>query len=204
MSKELIMAEKALSNHTYEAYLALEGQGETKYEFHDGYITAMAGGSPEHGQISGNFIRSVGSQLQAADKRCIIYTSDVKIHIKSTRRTFYPDSSIICSQPQKSELDPYAITNPLLILEVLSDTTADFDRGAKFHQYRQIPSFREYVLVSQKVPQVDIYYRKNEDLWEIMTYTKLEDSILLKSINIEIGLQDIYWLVEGLESNIEK
>ena len=81
--------------------------------------------------------------------QCAIFTSDVKVHISSTNRTFYPDASIVCGPYEKSDKDPNAITNPLLILEVLSESTAAFDRGTKFTHYRQIRSLKEYVLISQ-------------------------------------------------------
>ena len=113
------MGEKALSNYSFDAYLALEAESETKYEFHDGMITAMAGGTPEHGQIAMNFGRGVGNSIVEKGKTCIVYSSDVKVHIASSKRIFYPDASIVCEKPVKSDTDPHAITNPISIVEVL-------------------------------------------------------------------------------------
>jgi Uma2 family endonuclease len=135
------MGEKAISTYSYDSYLALEAESETKYEFHDGFITAMAGGSPEHGQIAGNFIWAIGSAINKSGKSCITYTSDVKVHIASARRTFYPDASIVCTQPERSEKDPQAITNPILILEVLSESTAAFDRGKQVYPLPAVDFF---------------------------------------------------------------
>ncbi len=193
------MAEKALSNHTYEDYLALEAESDIKYEFHDGFIVAMAGGSPEHSQIGANFIRYAGNALDRAGKSCIVHTGDLKVHIESTKRTFYPDVSIVCETPTYSPKDPNALTNPILILEVLSESTMAFDRGAKFAHYRQIPSLREYVLISQTESMVDTYYRTDDGTWEIQTITGLSATVVLKSLQCEVLMAEIYRLVPGME-----
>lgn len=156
------MKNTASHNSTYQAYLALEAESETKYEFHDGMITAMAGGTLEHGQIAVNFTTEAGIGLKSNKRPCIIYSSDVKVHIASSRRTYYPDASIVCGQPIRSDQDAHAITNPILILEVLSDSTASFDRGPKFSHYRQIDSLKEYVIISQTEAMVDTYFRTED------------------------------------------
>lgn len=193
------MGEIALSNSTYQAYLALEAESDAKYEFHDGMITAMAGGTLEHGQIAMNAARALGNALEAANKPCITYSSDVKVHIASSRRTFYPDASIVCGKAIRSEKDPNALSNPILILEVLSDSTASFDRGAKFTHYRQMDSLKEYVLISQSEAMVDTYYRTEDGTWEINTITDLMALVRLKSIDCEIRMADIYRLVPGID-----
>lgn len=131
------MAEKGSSNHTYKDYLALEAESDVKYEYHDGFIVAMAGGSPEHGLIAGNFISSVNGALLGGSKPCATFTSDVKVHIGATNRIYYPDASIVCGPYQRSPKDANALTNPILILEVLSESTMAFDRRAKFAHYCQ-------------------------------------------------------------------
>ncbi|MCB0855401.1 MAG: Uma2 family endonuclease [Bacteroidetes bacterium] len=193
------MGEKALSNYSFDAYLALEAESETKYEFHDGMITAMAGGTPEHGQIAMNFGRGVGNSIVEKGKTCIVYSSDVKVHIASSKRIFYPDASIVCEKPVKSDTDPHAITNPILIVEVLSESTAMFDLGEKFAHYRDIPSLREYVIISQTQPTVHTYYRTDNGTWEITTISKLSDTVVLKSIGCEVSMADIYLQVPGIE-----
>lgn len=193
------MAEKALSNHTYEDYLALEAESDIKYEFHDGFIVAMAGGSPEHGLIAGNFISTVNGALSRGAKSCATFTSDVKVLIGATNRTYYPDASIVCGPYQRSPKDPNALTNPILILEVLSESKMAFDRGAKFAHYRQIPSLREYVLISQTEAMVDTYYRTDDGTWEIQTITGLSATVVLKSLQCEVQMAEIYRLVPGME-----
>jgi len=189
------MAEKAISTYTYEAYLALEAESEIKYEFHDGMITAMAGGTPEHALIAGNFIGEVNNKLRKRAKPCGTFSSDVKIHIESTNRSYYPDATVVCGEFVKSKKDKNAITNPILILEVLSESTAAFDMGTKFAHYRQIPSLKEYVLISQDEAVVDTYYRTEDGTWEIQTIMGLSEGVQLKSIKCEIAMSDIYRLV---------
>jgi Uma2 family endonuclease len=189
------MAEISLDNRSYEEYLSLEEDPQKKFEYHDGYIRAMAGGSPEHGQVAGNFIRFAGNALMQTKNKCRLLTSDVKVHIESRRRTFYPDASIVCGSIEKSERDPLAITNPILILEVLSPATEAFDRGAKFAHYRELPSLREYVLIQPEIIWVDVFHRNVHGFWEITSYNQLDQKVILKSLGCELAMEDIYYLM---------
>ena len=190
------MAETSLSGYSYADYLALEQDGDVKYEFHDGFITAMAGGTPRHGQLTSNINRALGNSLVNQDKPCIVFSSDVKVRISSTNRTFYPDLSVVCDTPETSQVDQHAIINPQLLVEVLSNNTAAFDRGAKFTHYRQLVSLREYVLISQDEIMVDTYYRTDNGTWEIESYQSLENVVVLKSVGVEVAMTDIYRKVE--------
>ncbi len=190
------MAEKSSSGSSYTHYLDLEQNPEVKYEFHDGLITAMAGGTLKHGQITSNVNRSLGNAIDGSKKSCIVYSSDVKVRISSTNRTFYPDLSVICEKPETSDLDKHALTNPQLLIEVLSKNTAAFDRGAKFTHYRQLPSLREYVLISQDEIMVDTYYRTQNGTWEIESYQSLDQFVILKSLGVEVEMEEVYRLVE--------
>lgn len=192
------MAQTAVSHYSYEAYLALEAEADTKHEYHDGFIVAMAGGTPVHSQIGANATTALNVVLQKEAKPCITFNSDLKIHIEAVNRTFYPDASVACESPVYSDKDPNALTNPILIIEVLSDSTAAFDRGLKFSHYRQLPSLQEYVLISQEEAMVDTYYRVEENLWEIRTITGFSASVELKSIGITVQMSDIYRLVPGI------
>lgn len=197
------MAEAAVSHYSYDAYLALEAEGELKYEYHDGFIVAMAGGTLEHGQIAGNLLYATRTALDKAHKPCRTYSSDVKVRVETTKRTFYPDMSLVCGAPQKSEKDPNALTNPLMIVEVLSESTAAFDLGEKFGHYRTLNSLRDYVIVSQDNARVDTYYRTDDGTWEINSYLELTDEILLKSIGLTIQMRDIYRLVPGIDPEVD-
>ena len=149
------MGQKAVDAYSYSAYLAMEAEAELKHEYHDGLITALAGGTPVHGQLAANFGIELGIALKDKGKSCRTYSSDTRIRIDATNRAYYPDFSVVCEQPLTSPDDQHAITNPILILEVLSESTAGFDRGTKFSHYRQIDSLREYVLISQEKAMVD-------------------------------------------------
>ena len=193
------MAEQALSSYTYSDYLELEANSEEKYEFHGGYITAMAGGTLAHGQISVNVTTALRNSLEGAKKPCITYSSDVKVHVTASHRTYYPDGSVVYDTPEISSKDKHALINPILIVEVLSESMVAFDRGNKFAHYRKIPSLREYVLVSQSEPIVDTYYRLDSGAWEIQTIEGLSEWVTLKSLGIQLAMNSIYYLVEGME-----
>ncbi|MEO0468976.1 MAG: Uma2 family endonuclease [Bacteroidota bacterium] len=193
------MAEKAVSSYSYEAYLALEKESDVKHEYHDGFIVAMAGGTPNHSLIGMNLGVSLGIELRNGKKECRVFNSDLKIRIDATRRTFYPDVSVVCDNPQTSDIDQQAIVNPILIMEVLSESTAAFDRGDKFFHYRKLPSLKEYVIVNQEYPVIDSYFRRDDNLWEIKTVTGLDQHIFFKSINCTLHMADIYRLVTDLK-----
>ena len=190
------MGEQASSTHSYEAYLALEAESEIKHEYHDGFIVAMAGGTGRHSRLCSNLSWVITSELVGQGKRCMVYNSDIKVRIEAVNRTYYPDVISHCEDPIYSEKDGNALTNPLLIVEVLSDKTESFDRGTKFHHYRQLSSFREYVLVSQKEYEVTVHFHREQDLWEIKTYRGMDDLIPLQSLGCQVRLGDIYRLEE--------
>lgn len=193
------MGQKALSSYSYQDYLDLEKDPEIRYEYHDGFIVAMAGGTPQHGLITMNFGSELHSKLKSMGMGCSLFSSDVKVRIEQTNRTFYPDASLVCEPPITSEKDKNAIINPSLILEVLSDSTALFDMGEKFAHYRQIESLREYVLVSQTESLVIANYRTPDGTWDISTYFSMEDVVVLQSLAVELKMEDIYHLAEGIE-----
>ncbi len=190
------MGEIAVAKYTYDAYLALEKEENIKYEFHDGMITAMAGGTPAHALLSMNVGSSLNNELRSSNSSCNVYSSDLKIRVDATNRTYYPDVSVVCDKPHTSEKDSNAITNPILIVEVLSESTAGFDRGAKFAHYREIPSLKQYVLVSQTEAMVDTFFRVNDNTWEIETLLGLDSDVELKALGITLKMSDIYRQIE--------
>lgn len=192
------MGEKALANQSYETYLALEAESDIKYEYHDGWIVAMAGGSPAHSQLGGNIVTELNIALKTKGSSCRVYNSDLKVRIDSANRTYYPDATVGCEEPQYSPKDAHALTNPILIVEVLSPSNAAIDRGSKFYQYRRLPSLQEYVLISQDEVMVDVSYRRESDLWETRIVRGLDSRLQLPSLDIEISLADLYRLVPGL------
>ncbi len=192
------MGEQALANQTYETYLALEAESDTKYEYHDGFIVAMAGGTPAHSQLGANVVTELNLALRKKGGSCRVYNSDLKVRIESVNRTYYPDASVGCEEPVYSSKDGNALTNPILIVEVLSHSNEAFDRGSRFYNYRRLPSLQEYLLISQDDVMVDISYRTEEDVWETRVVKGLDGKLKLRSLGCEIGLAELYRLVPGL------
>ena len=174
---------------TIEEYLSLEKETDTKYEYHDGEVYAMAGGTPTHSLIANNMGRTLGNSLLG--RRCFTYNSDLRV-ATSRNKYVYPDVSVVCGKVTFFEELKNAANNPILIVEVLSDETESYDRGGKFMRYRMIESFREYVLISQQLPFVEVFYKNDMGVWEYRAYTDLKETIHLHSIKVEITMADIY------------
>jgi len=185
-----------LNNISIEEYIAIERENDTRYEYHNGEIFVMAGGTVSHTDISGNVFHEVTTKLRAKNSSCRPFNNDLKIQIQSERRFVYPDMSVICEEPETSEYYKDALTNPIIIIEVLSDSTANYDRGKKFFLYRKIETLQEYILIEQDAPEIDIYTRTEGDLWRINRVSGVENSLTLQSFEIEIPLKDIYRSVD--------
>ncbi|MEL6637936.1 MAG: Uma2 family endonuclease [Bacteroidota bacterium] len=178
---------------TVEEYISQEQESDVKYEYHDGKIYALAGGTINHGMLCGNIFGELRSGLKNKKSNCKPFTSEIKVNIDKTNSYVYPDSMVICGELETSKNEINSVTNPILIVEVLSKSTAEYDRGDKFHLYRQLKSFKEYVLVEQNRYVVDIHYKNdNSDLWRITRYEGLDQIINLQSIGIEILMKDLY------------
>lgn len=180
------------SDITVAEYLELEVKNEIKYEFHNGEIYAMSGGTLNHAIISGNLFTSVKSGLKNNNSNCNTFNSDARVHIPELNVYVYPDTSVVCGDIEQSE-EGHAICNPILIVEVLSKGTASYDRGDKFHKYQNIPSLEEYVLIQQENKIIDIYYRQpKSDLWRITRFEGEETTVRFESIDLEIEMSSIY------------
>ncbi len=177
-----------------EEYLQLEKDNQQKYEYYDGYAYAMAGGSYAHNTIAVNLISEIN--LRTKGKSCQIMNSDTKLYLEAKNSYVYPDAMILCGQRQEAEAYKDAFTNPVVIFEVLSESTAGFDRGEKFRLYRQIDSLRHYVVLEQEAAKIDIYSRKSPTaLWQIRTLEGLTETLDLElsdELNLAILLEDIY------------
>lgn len=175
---------------TPEEYLALERKAEYKSEYVDGVMYAMSGGSPEHNLISGNLLTQLNIQLQ--DRPCLVFTSDMKIRVPSSRKFHYPDVTVVCDRPQFADDEKDVLLNPRVIVEVLSESTAAFDRGKKFQYYQEIESFHEYLLVEQNEPVVERFVRQTDSSWIYTKIEGLDKSIELVTIDCRLGLRDIF------------
>jgi Uma2 family endonuclease len=173
---------------TYAEYLELEASSEQRYEFVDGVVYAMAGGIPEHARLA----MSLGAALLGAlrSKGCAVYSSDLKLRIEATNRSTYADVVVICGPELTSSIDPNAVTNPTVIVEVLSPSTEASDRGEKWRHYQRLPSLREYVLVSPGEPYVEVF-RRDGDEWVLRTATAGQ-MLELPSQGVRIAVDDIY------------
>jgi Uma2 family endonuclease len=187
------MGEAALKYHySIEEYLEIEKNSVEKYEYHEGEIFAMAGGTITHGLLSNNVSRSLGNAIISKGKSCRTYNSDVKIAV-SDEKYVYSDTFIVCGKTETFSEMPQAAKNPILIVEVLSDSTARYDREDKFQSYQSIESFQEYILVSQDKVLVEVFYKAMDAVFlQYRSYRNLSESIELKSIDVEITLNDIY------------
>lgn len=185
----------AIENRKYtrEEYFELLAASEVKLEYHYGYIVAMAGGKPTNSLIATNLRRRIAEQLD--DKDCLVYDSDLAVEMDDSNRYVFPDATVVCGEEIFSEHNPNVLTNPVLIVEILSKRTENY----KFRYYRGIPSLKEYVLISSDKPVVETFYREHEGLWRISAATHLDSSIHLYSLNIDIPLVQIYAKVTGLK-----
>jgi len=173
-----------------EEYLALERQAEYKSEYVDGVMYAMAGGSERHNLIAANTIIAIGVQLR--NRPCRVYPSDLKVRVPNSKRFFYPDVSVVCGEIRFADDERDVILNPILVVEVLSESTAAYDRGKKFLSYQQIDSLQEYLLITQDEVIAEHYVRQNNDTWLYTKAVGLEATLTLPSIECEVTLSDIY------------
>ena len=182
------MSDPARAVVSYAEYLALEQGSGVKHEYLDGVVRAMAGGTIEHGRLAVRLARFLGDAL--ARKSCEAFSSDVKVRIEASNRTTYPDLAVVCGRLERSAADPEAIANPAVIVEVLSDSTEAYDRGEKFRHYRRLPSLREYVLVSQREPLVEVW-RRDGDAWRVHEHGP-GGVVRLDACDAEISVDALY------------
>lgn len=173
-------------NYTYAEYLGFEASSNVRHEFLDGQIYAMAGGTPEHAALAAAAITLLGPQLR--DGKCRPYNSDLRVRTP-TGLTTYPDVTVICGPRKIDDIDPLAITNPTLIVEVLSRSTEEYDSGDKFEHYKTFPSLREYVLVSHREHSVEVRSR-GKDGWQ--TTVVHEGAIAELSIGARLDVRELY------------
>ena len=192
MSRRKVMAEPLLKKEFYnrEEYLEMEAESPYKSEYYSGEIFAMSGGTPAHSILCFNLIGELRDAVRK--KNCTGFESNMKLEIPAADAFVYPDIMVVCGEIRLAENTRDVITNPVLIIEVLSPGTESFDRGKKFEYYRSIPSLKEYVLVSQEKQIVEVYFRQERGTWLYTVAQGLDKTILLNSIEYEIALKDIY------------
>ena len=174
---------------TPQEYLALERKSETRNEYYNGEIFAMAGASREHNLIVANLLRDIGNQLE--DRPCESYPSHMRVSVEATGLYTYPDVSVVCGEPRFQDREVDTLLNPTVIVEVLSPSTEAYDRGDKFRHYRRIDSLREFVLISQDRMMVERYTRQGND-WVLSDLTDPDQVLKLESIGCQIPLNRIF------------
>ena len=181
-------------SYTAEEYLALEEKANVRSEFRDGNIIEMAGGTPEHNEISRMFVFLLTVALRKQPYS--IFMADQRLWLPKVDLYTYPDVMIA---PRPLELQPNrkdSVINPILLAETLSDSTEAYDRGNKFTYYRMIESFQEYVLIEQNRPHVEHFVKQGDSEWLFRDYSGLASSFVLSSVGVEIALADLYEAVE--------
>lgn len=188
------MSTVPIRRYSAEEYHARERQAPAKSEFRQGEIFAMSGASREHNLIVGILLRLLGNAL--LDRPCEVYPSDMRVKVQASGLSKYPDVTVVCSEPQFE--DPFVDTllNPLVLVEVLSESTEGYDRGAKAAQYRQLPSLRELVLVDSNAVQVEYFRRADQDQWALWETANRDASLHLSAVDITIPVAEIYRRVE--------
>lgn len=177
-----------------QEYLEIERKSETKHEYIDRRMVEMPGTSEVHSSIIGNVVFTLGTQLRGRSGR--VYSSQMRIRIPAVSRYTYPDVVAITDRPELEEDELDVLVNPAVIVEVLSDSTADYDRGEKFQNYRTIDTLQEYLMIYQDSPRIEHYVRQPDGSWIFSESTNIGETIHLPSIDCELPLSEVYDDVE--------
>jgi Uma2 family endonuclease len=179
---------------TPDEYLAFERSSEIRHEYVDGELVAMSGASRQHNQIVVNVSREISVQFKG--RPCFVYTNDMRVRIMGTSHYVYPDAVALCGSPLFEDQEQDTLTNPNLVVEVLSTTTEAYDRGEKFEYYRSIETCNEYLLIAQDKPHVERFSRQSDGQWLFTATSGLGNSIELKSVDCRLLLAELYDKVE--------
>lgn len=184
---------------TFQEYINLEKENNQKYEYYDGFVIAMAGGTRNHSRISTNITSKLFSILEEKGDKCEVFNSDTKLGFQDKSKYLYPNAMVVCGDVEESRHNQ-DITNPIIIIEVLSKSTEELDRKDKFGLYKQVPSLEYYVLISQDKPQIEVYRKMkvedNKSLWQIEIITGIDKMLVFPTLDIEISFALIYKKVE--------
>jgi Uma2 family endonuclease len=172
-------------------YLESEEKSLEKHEFYQGEIFAIAGASIPHNQITRNALSSIDEYLSESGK-CQIFPGDLKIHSEANTLFTYPDLSIICGKIETLENHKDIVTNPIVIVEVLSDTTQDYDRVGKFILYRDIQSLKEYILISSIEVLIEKYSKQQDGTWVLHEYKSENDVFAIQAIDMQMEVKGLY------------
>lgn len=175
---------------TIEDYLVLDRQSEQRHEYLEGKIFAMSGGSPWHAQI----IANLGAELRTAlrDRPCWVFVSDLRLRVDASGLYTYPDVTVACGELRFADEQADTLVDPTLVVEVLSPSTADYDRGSKFAHYRQIPTLGDYLVVAQDRAHAELWSRSDSGRWLLTDIDGLDGKIELPSLEVTLEMSEIF------------
>ena len=177
-------------HYTVEEYLELEKPSTLKHEYFQGEIFAMSGAGDNHNDIFSNVFIEIGNKLKG--KPCRPYGSDKRMNIPENTLFTYPDISIYCNGLTHSDVDEDTSILPTVIIEILSPSTKNYDRGKKFNLYKDIPTLKEYIMIDSESVLVEAYYINSEQNWALHQHNDIADTLTLVSMEFDIALTDIY------------
>lgn len=174
-------------HYTYSQYLEALAMSDLRLEFHDGDIFAMAGGTPEHGMVAAGLISIISRQLPPS---CRVMTSDVKVRVLATGLSTFPDLSVVCGALERAPDDQNCITNPSLLVEVLSPSTEDYDRGEKLSHYKRLPSLQHVLFVAHDAHRITLMTRRGDE-WDVVE-ARGGESVVLATPPLTLEVQEVF------------
>ena len=175
-------------HYSFKEYLELEEIAGVRHEYYEGEIYAMAGGTPEHAALAASVTGLLTAQLRSTS--CRVYSSDLRVRVLATGLATYPDVTVVCGPSQRDPDSPTHVTNPKLIVEVLSPSTEDYDRGDKLHHYQQIPSLECVILLDYASPRIELLTR-SKDAWQHASFTS-GAQVPLAVIGSSLSVDEVY------------
>ncbi len=175
---------------TIAEYLTMEAAATEKSEYYQGEIFAMSGALVPHNIIAVNTMVFLHQKLKG--KNCRPFGSDMRIHIKKNTLFTYPDISVVCGKPETLDDDNFNLLNPIILIEVLSKSTKNYDRGDKFKLYRDIATLKEYILINSEAVGVEVFRVNKENHWELEEYLTADVVLQIPSLQLSIPLSEIY------------
>lgn len=175
---------------TIAEYLAMEAAATEKSEYYQGEIFAMSGALMPHNIIAGNTYSFLHQKLKG--KNCRPFNSDMRVHIKKNTLFTYPDISVVCGKPETLNGDNFNLLNPIVLIEVLSKSTKNYDRGDKFKLYRDIPTLKEYILINSEAIGVEAFRINKQNHWELEEYATANQELNIPILQLQIHLSEIY------------
>jgi Uma2 family endonuclease len=183
------MVHPARARFTFAEYIRLEESSSAKHEFWRGEVYAMAGGTPEHAALAGRLATALGEAVRGG--QCDVFTSDLRVRVQTSGLATYPDLTVVCRPWERDPEDRNTVVNPRLVVEVLSDSTAAYDRGEKLAEYQRIPSLLEVLLVAHDDRRLELWRRADDGHWSLLVASAGE-SLELASVPVHLDVDALY------------